>query len=578
MRTTLIAAAVIAAGAGGYYAYTNMGSNSGVSLPELAYVPADTALFSAQIEPIDLPTYLATTAFMTPEMVASTKAEMDALVLDAIDGEPSGLVFALSLYGQLLDALAQPEKFTELTGASDQARSLAYMVGAAPVLRISISDESKFLAMFDRAEQVSGYSGTEETIEGVTVHRYKLFSDADDNIAIDLLMRVADGWATLTVDAESLDKANLTQRLALVQPNQSLADSGYLNEVIEKYELSTDGVGYLRSDIIANALVNPESNQLGRDLRAISAGEIEVSLAEWQTAECRTDVAEISALWPGLFFDASIDQSVKGITTVASKTLIPTHHQPTLERLQDLRGFVPAALTSNLADVMGYFALGTDVGRLAPNFSQIWVSMTNAKFTCAPLLAAQESMKANNPMAALAATQMFSGLTGIAAQVVDFDMAGLEAGSPDAMNMTFSLTGNDIQTLYSTLQSFDPNFAAMELPAVGESTTLVGAEMGLPVDATLHRGENTLALGVSAASTATAKAVAAEKVSKNGFLVMGFNYGKLFDAIGPMMQMEGEEITPEIEALMNSDMQLHFGMDFNKHGFVIDYRMSIAKP
>src|SRR5690606_236717 len=124
---------------------------------------------------------------------------------------PSGLVFALSLYGQLLDALAQPEKFTELTGASDQARSLAYMVGAAPVLRISVSDESKFLAMFERAEQASGYSGTEESIEGATVYRYQLFADADDEIAIDLLMRVADGWATLTVDAASLDKANLTQ-------------------------------------------------------------------------------------------------------------------------------------------------------------------------------------------------------------------------------------------------------------------------------------------------------------------------------------------------------------------------------
>jgi len=44
------------------------------------------------------------------------------------------------------------------------------------------------------------------------------------------------------------------------------------------------------------------------------------------------------------------------------------------------------------------------------------------------------------------------------------------------------------------------------------------------------------------------------------------------------MAMEGEPMTPEIEALMNSDMQLQFGMDFNKHGFVIDYSMTIAKP
>lgn len=578
MRTTLIAAAVIAAGAGGYYAYNTMQSSSSVSMAELAYVPADTALFSAQLKPIDLPTYLATTAFMTPDMVASTKADMDILLDEMSDDDSAGIVFALSLYGQLLDALAQPDQFTELTGASDQARSLVYMVGAAPVLRISISDESKFLAMFARAEQESGYSGKVETVEGATVYRYELLHDADENVAADLLMRVADGWATLTIDAASFDKANLAHRLALTMPAASLQDSGYLEDVIKKYELRTDGVGYVRTDIIANALVNPDSNQLGKDLRALSEGELDTSLAEWQTSECRTDIGAIANLWPGVFFDAAIDQSTKGITTVSSKSLIPTHHQPTLERLQDLRGFIPTAISSNLPEMMGYFGLGTDVGRLAPNMSQIWVSMTNAKFSCEPLIAAQESMKANNPMAALAVTQMFAGLTGIAAQVVNFDLAGLETGSPDSLNMTFSLTGNDIETLYATLQSFDPNFAAMELPAVGEATTLTGADLGLPVDAKLHRGENTLALGVSAASEATAKAIAAEKVSKNGFLVMGFNYGKLFDAIGPMMAMEGEEITPEIEALMNSDMQLHFGMDFNKHGFVIDYSMTIAKP
>lgn len=578
MRTTLIAAAVIAAGAGGYYAYTNMQSSSAVAMAELAYVPADTAVFSAQLKPIDLPTYLASTAFLTPEMIASTKAEMDALLLDADSGDSKGTRFALTLYGQLLDALAQPEQFSELTGASAEARSLLYMVGVAPVLRISISDEAKFLAMFERAEQASGYSATVESIDGATVYRYEVVREEAEGIAVDMLMRVADGWATLTIDAASLDKATLNQRLALAQPAKNLQDSGYLTDVMKKYELRADGVGFVRSDIIANAMVNPESNQLGLDLRAISAGELDTSMAEWQTAECRADVGEISTLWPGVFFDAVIDQSQAGSTTVSSKTLIPTHHQPTLERLQDLRGFIPTAISKNLPDVMGYFGLGTDVGRLAPNMSQIWVSMTNAEFTCAPIVEAQQSMKANNPMAALAATQMFAGLTGIAAQVVSFDMAGLETASADSMNMTFSLTGNDIQTLYATLQSFDPNLAALELPAVGETTTLAGADMGLPVDATLHRGENTLAVGVSAASEATAKAVAAEKMSKNGFLVMGFNYGKLFDAVAPMMQMEGEPMTPEIEALMNSNMQLHIGMDFNKHGFVVDYSMTIAKP
>ena len=576
MRNTLLAAAVIAVGAGGYYAYNSMQS-SAVELPELAFVPADTALFSAQIKPIDLPTYLATSAFMTPEMAASSKAEMDALLSETDGSDSQGMTFALTLYGQLLDALAQPEQFTELTGVSSQSRSLAYMVGAAPVIRIAISDEAKFLAFFQRAEQASGYNAAEETINGSRVYRYQLITDEFEDIAIDLLMRVSDGWATLTVDASSLDNRTLAQRLALSQPVENLQASGYLSEILKKYQLRSDGVGYVRTDIIANALVNPESNQLGRDLRAISAGELDSSVAQWQTAECRTDIDHIAKLWPGIFFDAAITQSATA-TTIASTTLIPTLHQPTLQRMQDLRGFIPAAMTSNLTDVMGYLGLGTDVGRLAPNLSQMWVSLTSAQFSCAPLVAAQASMKANNPMAALAVTQMFSGLKGIAAQVVNFDLEGLEIGRTDALNMSFSVTADDIETLYATLQSFDANFAALELPAVGKTTTLAGANLGIASDAMLHRGANTLALGVSAASEATASAAVSETMSKNGFVMMVFNYAKLFAALGPMMAMEGELLGPEIEALMNTDMQLDFAIDFNQHGVVIDYSMAIAKP
>lgn len=580
MRTTLIAAAVIAASAVGYYTYTQ--STSGIAMPELALVPADTAILSVQVKPIDLPSYLASAGFMTPEMVATSKADLEAL-LEA-DAEPgSGLLFGINLYAQFLDALAQPADFTKLTGISEQAQSLFYMVGAAPVIRVKIADQAAFEAMFARAEASTGYQGTSETVAGHSVTRYPVYADDFDDTRVDLLVAVRDGWATLTIDTASLSAQTLAVRLALEAPTESVASTGYLTEVMKRYQLRADGLGYIRTDIIANALVKPDSNQLGLDIRALSSGESDQDLAAWQTAECQVDVGAIAKLWPGIFFDATFDQSQAGSTTVESVMLIPTHDADTLTRLQDLRGFIPDAIEGNLANAMFYAGLGTDVGRLAPNLSQLWVAATNASYTCAPLQEWQAAMKANNPMGGLAVTQMLSGLTGFAVRADDFDlsmfgMPSADGSEPGKMNMVISLSADDIETLFGTIQSFDPNLAALSLPAVGESIEFPAEDMGLPVSGFMHRGVNTLAIGISEDSNALAHKVAGQASTKNGILSVGFNYGKLFGLLGPMMEMEGEPMTPEIEAMINSKMQLEFSMDVNQHGLVIDYAMTVAKP
>ena len=54
MKKIVIAAAIIAAGAGGYW-YTQNGAGSSASAnPLLDYVPADTPLFSGQLTPFPL--------------------------------------------------------------------------------------------------------------------------------------------------------------------------------------------------------------------------------------------------------------------------------------------------------------------------------------------------------------------------------------------------------------------------------------------------------------------------------------------------------------------------------------------
>ncbi|KFZ31778.1 hypothetical protein IDSA_03570 [Pseudidiomarina salinarum] len=580
MRNALIAAAVVAAGAIGYFAWT--ATDSRIDMPELAYVPADTALLSVQIKPIDIPTYLATVGMMPAESVSKTRANLEQARSElAIDeAQPAG--FAFSLFDQFLSALEQPEQFSELTGLSAKSRSLIYMVGIAPVMRLQVSDEAQFWAMFDAAEQDSGYSHQQDTLEGQSYRRYALVTESNDEVQIDLLVRVEGSWATLTLDSSSLTAEGLRTRLALSEPADNLRATNKVGELIDYYDLHTDAVGYLSSAVIAAAFTDPESNRLGRDLNKISKGELVADRSDWQTPACQQDMAGITERWPGLVFDASIEQNAAGGARVSSNLLLPTSDKEAIANLQGLRGFIPSSLNGKFTDAIAYLALGSDIGQLAPNMSKLWVGVADAEYSCLPLVHMQQEMKQRNPLAALAVTTMGHGLQGAALILNELDLAALQAGNATAgLDAVVSLAASDIEAVYNVIQASLPSLMNTKLPEVGEATDITQTVVmlgGVPGQYHLRRGENQLLIHTQGRAESQAMTIAAEPLTKNGIFAVGLNYEKLFAMLAEAMAASGEELPDELAGIMTWDMNLAFTVDVKDHGLIMTTEMQVNNP
>ncbi len=577
MRNALIGAGIVAAGVVGYFAWT--ATDSRVEMPELAYVPADTALLSVQIKPIDIPTYLASVGMMPAESVSQMRADLEQARDELAVDEAMPVGFAFSLFDQFLNALEQPEKFSELTGLSAQSRSLMYMVGIAPVMRLQVSDEAQFWAMFDAAEQDSGYSHQQDTLEGQSYRRYALVTESDEDVQVDLLVRVEGEWATLTLDSNNLTTEELPTRLAISEPTDNLRATNKVGELIDYYDLYSDGVGYLSSAVIASAFTDPQSNRLGRDLNKISKGELVADRSDWQTPACQQDLAGITERWPGLVFDARIEQDAAAGARVSSNLLIPTSDKEALANLQGLRGFIPSSLNGKLTDAMAYLALGSDIGQLAPNMSKLWVGVADAEYSCLPLVTMQQEMKQKNPLAALAVTTMGHGLQGAAVILNELDLAAMQGGSATAgIDAVVSLAASDIESIYSVIQASLPPLVNTPLPAVGEATDITQTVVmlsGVPAQYHLRRGENQLLIHTQGQAASQATDIASEPLAKNGIFAMGLNYERLFSMLAQSMAASGQEIPEELKGMMTMDMNLAFTMDVNEHGLIMTTDMQV---
>ena len=224
MRKTLIAAAVIAAGAIGYYAI-NKSSTSTVSLSELDYVPADTALFSGQFTALDLVSYLKSLG-MSPAQFNNDEMQQAMATLSA-ESSPA-VKFGIALFQNYMNILSSPDDFVKNTGIAAKTRSLTYLVGAAPVSRFEVTDAAAFQAFFERAATESGVTFQTQQLAG---HSYQVYSLSELLDGLELLVSVDRGWGTVALHSSKLPETHRAQTLAQQKPVQNLGNSSKLADM-----------------------------------------------------------------------------------------------------------------------------------------------------------------------------------------------------------------------------------------------------------------------------------------------------------------------------------------------------------
>jgi hypothetical protein len=571
MRKTLVAVAVIAAGALAYYQFGDRAASK-MDIPGLAYVPADTALFSAQATPVDFTSYL-TSIGMGPQYYDEQMQQLFSQM--SADASEAQHKFLLDLTNAYMKALATPEQLSAMTGVKAKMRSMMYMVGVSPVFKIELADEAAFWKLFDAAEQNSGFSHVAQQLNDIKYRQYRF---THEELTIDLLVTVQQGWATLTLSSDKFDAQHLALVLQAEKPEQSLANTSYLADIQQKYQLNAGALAYVSTAQLSQALVSNDGNRLAKNLHTLLGEQLTQAFAEWRTPACKTDVASITNNWPGLFMDSHVDVSDAALFKVSSRLLLPTENKETLTSLSAIRGFVPAHTLKPTQPALFSAAVGLDVAQLAPSLGKIWGSMTAPAYSCQPLADMQQQMQQQNPVAALAMAGMASGLQGVSVTIngVELDPVNSNVKNADAL---VTISAANARTFFEGLKAFYPPLATTKLPAAGEEldlASLIPEVAVLGVKPLLALSDSHLLLYVGDKAKAQSVTVAAEALQKNGLVSFGMDYGQFFQTLQTAMAATGEPIPAELQQWSGSQMKMAVSLDVDARAIVLNSQLEVA--
>ena len=137
MKKIVIAAAIIAAGAGAYW-YTQHGSSSSASAnPLLDYIPADTPVFTGQLKPFPLKNYIQSISGNYQQYSTDSLAQLGDL-------DSPMAKFFVSIYKQYMDGMKDPTALLKTFGLPNEIKPYFYTLGVVPVFKTDISHIDAF--------------------------------------------------------------------------------------------------------------------------------------------------------------------------------------------------------------------------------------------------------------------------------------------------------------------------------------------------------------------------------------------------------------------------------------------------
>lgn len=569
MRKTLVAVAIIA---GAVYGYMKLTGDSAVQHPELDFVPADSVFLSAQLEPVDFVAYL--NAFGLSPDYYSVASQQQIADLVAETEEPQ-LRFMLSLAEQYMQALAQPAQLTALTGIKPQVRSLSYMVGLAPVMRIELADEAAFWQLFDRAEQASGIAHQAMQSDAGA---YRSYTFSMGEFSAEMLVSVTGGWGNLALMLPTQTEQTRQLVLMAAKPERSINSDNQLANIAADYKLNPNAIGFVSFQQLVTGLTTEAGNQLATDLQQLASPEFTEAMQPWRTAECQQDLTSITTSWPGIYIDSSITSKAGQQTNIRSKMLIPTTNKDTVTALSSIRGFVPSHVAQGVSDSVFSFALGLDMAEFAPAVTKIWRGLTQPAYQCPQLAELQQKLQQANPMAMLAAGAMVHSVQGASITINDLvlDPNTMQVSAADAM---VSVTVKNARSYLEGLKGMVPGMSEITLPADGEElalNTVLPMLDAFGVSPMLQVSDSHLVVYAGDKGAAQASATLKQAIEKNGLLSFGMDYARFFGIMTETMQASGQPVPAEFSSLTEMKMQIQANMDIDQQGVVMHSQMAMG--
>lgn len=564
MKKIIIAAAVIAVGAAGYWVSRDM-EESGESNAILAFVPADTPVFSGQLTPFPIKAYINSVS-------QSFQSYPDDMFAELEESDDARAKFMLSLTQTYMESLESGDKFVSTFGLPEQMRSYFYSLGLLPVVKLEIEKPDAIWAVLDKAEKESGFTHEKKSIKGQEYRAYTL-TDVGEPEAITLLFSISKGILTVTLDSAFSQPDTVAMALGLAPVAHSLDDSGILQDIMKNRGFNGDGIGYINHQELIKAITTTEGNQLARQLTALAELEGEDPFAMVRSNECHTELSAIAANWPRTVFGVSNVSISDTQSHMELATIVESKNQLILDALSSLRGFIPEYIR-NSNDSVFSMGLGVDVSELVPALTSIWDDMLTPQYQCQVLQEVQEEMSGQSPAMLGMFTGMVNGVKGVAVSLIDYKFSD-DQDNPalESLDAIISLSTENPGMLFNMLKPFAPELADIQLADKGEAVDL-SYLLSLPPEFAIKpmlavKGEH-LVIYTGKVGEEKANALAGEVLKNNGLYSLAVDYGKMLPPLIAFAEMSGEPLPEELSMMNDYNLQVKMGIDINQTGIVFD--------
>ncbi|NRD72510.1 hypothetical protein HQQ94_04460 [Shewanella sp. VB17] len=565
MKKILIAAAVVAAGAGAYWANQQGETANSDSHSILASVPADTPFFVGQLTPFPINAYI-------NSISDGYQTYNDDMFTELNNSDDARSKFMLSLAKTYMKSMKSGDEFVASFGLPDKVHSYFYTLGMLPVIKLEVEKPEAIWSVLDKAEKESGFTHDKRSVKGRDYRAYKL-TDKDEDVSVALIFAIADGILTVTFDTSFNEPSTLETALGLLPVSHSLADAGIVEDIIKTHGFSGDSIGYINHQELIKAITTKDGNQLARQLTAFAEQEGEDPFAMVRSEQCHTELSAIATNWPRTVFGANNGSISETQSKINMTSIIESKNQVMLDALSSMRGFIPDYIR-NGSDSVFSMGLGIELNQFVPALTSIWDEMSAPKYQCQVLQQVQESMSGQSPAMLGMFTGMANGVKGLAVSLIDYQFSD-DKDNPalKSVDALISLSADNPSSLFNMVKPFVPELADVKLNDNGDAIDLsyllpVPAEYGIKPQMAI-KGHH-LVVFTGDAGEAKANELANEALSHNGIYSLSANYGKMVSPLIALAEMAGEQVPEELSMMANDDMQMTMGIDVNPNGIVFD--------
>lgn len=528
------------------------------------YVPADTFMYAGTVEPFSLVDWKQ----KFPDLDGETVRQAIMKSSQAGGNEQSDVDDRVLSYVAegIANVVDDPEQAMRSYGIDANALNWAFfMSGVVPVLRFELADKAKFLQQIPEFESKTGLTATTQYMDDIEV---RLYEDATDPDAPLVALAIVEDSALLTFTEK--DQSILRTTLGLDPVPDNIASTTTITELKNKYNYTSDIVGYVDFTRLSSMLTDSESNAGKRLAEVVSSAGTSAEIAVLNSPQCSAEITQIAENWPRLVMGYRSFDVVDRRFELKAHVAAELQHPKLLKALTALRGHIPHS--NQRSESPMFVGLGIDAGQISGFINTVTSLLEELEYQCPALAQLNELQTSSIPMlggiAMFTFSSMVEGIRGVGVNLFSKD--------GDSYDGAISVATDNPEKLVNLAQSI-PQIGVVSLPEDGTAVNLdeilstemlasVASEINLSNSQIAQRGQQLVVFG-GENGTALAQHSLESVDQDNGFLAVSVNLEKLKEMNIDVEASSGalDDVGSEFTDLF-PDSNVGYLIDFTEHG------------